>query len=44
MEDREPPFLSEEVDRFVAEHFPGRELEAGGANGVHFGANLPGEF
>lgn len=40
VEDREAPYLSEEVDKFVAQHFPGRELAANGANGVHFGASL----
>lgn len=48
MEDRQPPYLSEEVDRFVAAHFPGlalpeRRAPTNGAeaatNGVEAAAN-----
>ncbi|GAB4817812.1 hypothetical protein N2152v2_004858 [Parachlorella kessleri] len=35
VEDREPPFLSEEVDRFAAQHFPGVARAAPPTNGKH---------
>ncbi len=42
VEDREPPFLWEEVDRFVEQHFPGAAARprAEGMREVHFGATL----